>query len=411
MKQQWLVGIMVVVGCSAESGWEGPSTPVNGIPTAGTYGQDQFGTGGAGGASGFVVGNDSSNLGNNDYSTDFVPVTGQEVTEGDEDENCGSVTLESQLEEVPRPANILVVFDRSGSMDSDWQGQPRYQAAGNALIAAIEPLQDLLTVGGQFFPSIDPSQASAVQCNPLDWTHWLPGGACLSMSAGSCVVTDITADDQINFVPAAQFIAELPDQWLLQGAGMTPLETGVSQADAAIASATLEGPIVVVIMTDGQPNCDTQQANVEAIIARWLQNGIKTYVIGLPGSSEAADLLNQLAVTGGTGAYLETNDPATLQAEISTIVTETIKTGLSSCDIELVQTEDADLEKLHLVVEENGQLMDVPPQLGGGGGGWSINADGSLATLTGQLCEDAKAGRFDTVRFDFGCVDLPEYIE
>lgn len=52
-----------------------------------------------------------------------------------------------------KPGNVLVVFDRSGSMDGDWGGIPKYIAAGNALTAALAPLKDNLTVGGVFSAS------------------------------------------------------------------------------------------------------------------------------------------------------------------------------------------------------------------------------------------------------------------
>jgi hypothetical protein len=38
---------------------------------------------------------------------------------------------------------------------------------------------------------------------------------------------------------------------------------------------------------------------------------------------------------------------------------------------------------------------------------WSISGDGSLVTLAGRLCDDATGGRFERLRFEFGCVDLP----
>ncbi len=451
MKSVWFIGILVVAACSAQpeipqgtgltpldfgssaSGQEGDGPDAGSTPP--TYQQGNFagGTSGSagvpqttpstGGGSGGSAG--STATGGGEPPPPPPPQAGQpwradipdEVGgQGDDEEDaglCGSVTVEADVEVTRHPGNLLIVFDRSQSMSQDWGGVPRYQAAGEALIDAITPMQDMLTVGSVFFPS-PPDPGGMLTCNMADWTHWLPGGPCLALVTGgligeSCVVTDITADDQLNFQPAADFIAAMPDLWFLTGAGMTPLEEAVNKADAALTSTTFEGAVAVVIMTDGEPSCGDSPQNVNATVARWLANGISTYVVGLPGSQGAADLLNQLATTGGTGNYLEPNDPAALQTELGSIVTETIKSGLKSCEINLEQEEDADVEKLHLVVTEEGVEKDVPKQLSGGG--WSVNADGTVATLDGTLCEDAKNGRFESVRFDFGCVELPIFIE
>jgi hypothetical protein len=272
-----------------------------------------------------------------------------------------------------------VVFDRSGSMFADWNGSPRYEAAGNALIDAIIPLQDQLTVGGVFFPDL---------------------------GLLSCNVTDITASDQINFTSAAEFIAALPNHWVGGAISLTPIEAAIKSADAALSSATLSGTTVVVLMTDGEPDCGDNIDNANAIVAAWAAKGIKTYIVGLPGSSGADAVLTQLAQSGGTGNYFGTDDPAALQAQFATIVTEITKRGITSCTINLQQTADADIEKLQMIVTEKGQEYSVQRQMADGGG-WTVSADGKVATMTGALCDDAKNGRFESVRFDFGCVDIP----
>ncbi len=322
---------------------------------------------------------------------------------GGEDVACQSVRVETDLEVTGSPGNLLVVFDRSGSMSDPWGGVPRYEAAGAALITAITPLQDLLTVGGVLFPSM-PSSASTT-CEPTNPNHWLPGGACLNAVGPSCEVTAITESDQISFRPAAEFIAELPNQWFLSGAGMTPLEEAVNRADEALASATLGGTIAVVIMTDGEPTCGDLPENVENVVAQWLSDGIQTLVVGLPGSATAADLLTSLAVAGGTDAFIEPDDPAALQDEISSLVTATVQFETNACVINLLQPRSVDAEDLHLVITEQGRQREVPQQLSGGG--WSVSADGTTVTLEGHLCDDAQDGRFQAVDLYVGCVRLP----
>ncbi|MGD8861919.1 MAG: vWA domain-containing protein [Myxococcales bacterium] len=326
-------------------------------------------------------------------------------TEPDPDD-CGSLTLESDVEVIEMPGNLLVIFDRSGSMDEDWDGRPKYEAAGEAITAAIEPLAHLLTVGGQFFPSIDPNATSCV-CNVINPLHWIPGpgACCLNGTESSCVVSSITEPDQINFGPADDFITGLPDQWRLQGAGRTPLQTAVEQADMALSGATLEGPVSIVILTDGEPNCDTDPNAVMSYVQGWADEGIKTYVVGLPGASGAAMLLDELAVAGGTMGFIDPSDPAELEMRLRSIAQETIQAGFDSCNFDLTPPAEVP-DKLHLVVTENGTDQDVPRELGDDGG-WSVTDDGASVELTGTLCDAATGGRFEALRFEFGCVDYP----
>src|SRR4029077_5638864 len=42
--------------------------------------------------------------------------------------DCGKLELTTNLKTVLQPGNVLVVFDRSGSMEGNWNGLPKYQA-------------------------------------------------------------------------------------------------------------------------------------------------------------------------------------------------------------------------------------------------------------------------------------------
>jgi hypothetical protein len=292
--------------------------------------------------------------------------------------DCENIQVDADIRIVEQNGNVLVVFDRSLTMNSDWNGQLQYEAAGNALIDSITPLQDQLTVGGVFFPS----------------------GAIV------CVVNDITASDQINFMPAAQFIAALPDHWFLDGIGFTPIEAAIQTADSALSSANFSGNTVVVMMTDGEPNCGDNMDNANAIVAGWAAKGIKTYVVGLPGSSGADAILARLAQSGGTNNYIGPDDPASLQDALSGIVAQIAKAGIASCVTNLVKTSSSDIDKLQMIVTKDSQEYSVPRQLANGGG-WTVSSDGKVATMQGALCDDAKNGRFESIRFVSGCVDMP----
>jgi hypothetical protein len=39
--------------------------------------------------------------------------------------------------------------------------------------------------------------------------------------------------------------------------------------------------------------------------------------------------------------------------------------------------------------------------------GWTISVDGTQVEIFGQLCVDAKAGRFSAITFEYPCKDTP----
>jgi hypothetical protein len=295
------------------------------------------------------------------------------------------------------PGNLLLVFDQSASMGEAWgtTGGTKLMAAQNAVMQAITSLQDSLTVGAIFFPTL--------AC--------LPG---LPAPAGG-VVAPIDGMGQIPFQPGPQFLASWAAHWTeLNGAlGIgTPMQEAFDRADVAIQSSMLNGQLAVVAFTDGQPNClpdpavtMTPTATEPERSASWLMNeNIKTYVVGLPGAA-GVDILNNVAVSGGTMQYILPDDPAQLEAKLKEVVGETVKTGFDSCSINLEPAADP-ADKLLMVVEEKGIRSRVDRMLSANAG-WTITPDGTHVEITGKLCDDAKAGRFDAITFEYGCKELP----
>ena len=410
--------LLLSAACSASGEMERPTTGNNG-----SAGRPM--TGGSGGRSGPTGGKFSTD--NPDGSIPTLPDTPPPSMMMDEDAgdgceegkfcepkgpdgDCGSERVDTDTKTVQKPGNVLVIFDRSGSMDADWNGTPKYQSAGNAIMSALMPLQDLLTIGGVFFPSVDPNSC---MCNVADPFHWIPGpqACCLNSVGNSCVVTTIDQADQIKFGPAANYISGLPMQWRLPMANGTPLEGGITRGAEALSATTLDGPVAVIVITDGEPNCNTNVGNVLNQVTTWKSMGIPTHVIGLPGAQDAADILNMVAQAGGTDRYVDPANVMELETKIRSILTSTIRAGFESCTFKLDKSTMVP-EKLHLVITEGGKDKDVPRDLSsqpnwGAGAGWSINAAGDTVELTGRLCELAKEGAYESIRFDYGCVDLP----
>ncbi|MFI5307086.1 MAG: hypothetical protein ACHQ53_07035, partial [Polyangiales bacterium] len=413
----WAAALAVLGACSAASDTSGSgrggTTSVLGAPKV---------TGQGGTGSGAAATGASNGFGNT--QTPAAPTTahpapaGQLVSDGGPcvvgqfcaptgaDMGCGTLTLASTVKMTTNPGNVLLIFDRSLSMNDQWNGMPKWQAAGTAVINALQPLANLLTIGAELFPSPNSSGGGCI--DPTGITCAILGGDPTQF----CNVNPITAPDEVAFKPGPQAIMELMTGSngapKYQPVGATPTAEAVKMSDMALSSATLTGPIVAIIITDGEPNCMWDQNATITTITNWLnQKQIKTYVVGLPGAGmgNGPMVLTALAQAGGTMDYFTPDDSMKLQMKLQEVVSQVVSSGFDSCSIDLMPPTSSP-DKLQLVVEEaamKGMLEMVPHDLGGTAGGWTISADGSHVDLTGGVCNSAKAGTFSQLTFQFGC--------
>jgi len=102
---------------------------------------------------------------------------------------------------------------------------------------------------------------------------------------------------------------------------LTPTECGLRGMVAECQRYTAATGIqcVGVLVTDGTPTlCDGNAANLEKIVSDGAAQGVKTFVIGLPGSNLQA--LDGLARAGGAGAAIDVSGgPATFIAALNAI--------------------------------------------------------------------------------------------
>lgn len=219
----------------------------------------------------------------------------------------------------------------------------------------------------------------------------------------------------------------------LSAEGGTPL-AGTLEAIFPTLTA-LEGTTAVVLMTDGAPNCgmdlcDTSECmlNVEnaflectesfnccdpelledpfatlncvdrdpsvAAVRALADVGIKTYVVGIPGSEFYAELLDQLAEAGGTARegsqkYYAVNDSTALSDAIGAIGEEVA----ISCDIEL-QSGKFDPMLTNVYFDANVVPADEVD-------GWTY-ADRHIH-LHGEACEELLSGNVVQVQVVSGC--------
>lgn len=165
---------------------------------------------------------------------------------------------------------VLMVVDRSGSMHDHWHGAPKWQIAQKALDQAIVGVEQELTIGALLFPL-----------------------------KSDCEVLPMSDPAQIPFQRGASFQTRWKDSEVSRPAGATPLGEAFRQAHAAVLQAEsrglLEKRFRVVVITDGEPTCDEDPEELVAYADTWRDMGVEVRVMGLPGSSAAAALLNRIA--------------------------------------------------------------------------------------------------------------------
>lgn len=400
------------IGCTADHSGSGPSNrympgtaPAATAGTSGGAGANASGT--AGGFNNSSTNPQQSSAQPNPIADGGIPVSdgsscliGKFCASDNPDKGCGMLTLASTVKMTMEPGNLLIIFDQSQSMQEMWQMTTKLEAAKQALVAAIMPLQDSLTVGAIFLPYPDAP------------------AACL-MDPNAAVVQPIDGTGNIPFMPAAQFIQQFNSHWSMNGTGNgfgTPLNEAFDRASVALDAALpkLTGHVAVMVFTDGMPNCNPNPMNTmiptksePTRAADWLAKGVVTYMIGLPGA-DGVQYLNDIAVNGGSGMYLTPDDPTMLADQLKQLIQQQVSSGFDSCSIDLMPP-TATPDKLQLIVEEQGMagvLESVPRDLGSAGG-WKIDDKGSHVELVGSLCDAAMSGKFSRLTFEFGCKDVP----
>lgn len=181
----------------------------------------------------------------------------------------------------------LLLFDRSISMSDLWEGQPRWQVAGRAFLEGMKGVEESVTIGTLFFPQ-----------------------------AAECEVAPLSDPRQIQFQMGTRFQQHweaFPQNRFPSGG--TPLGPAFEEANRVLVELEDYGILPparrfrVAVITDGKPNCGTDEDRVLYLASEWTQRGIELLVIGLPGSEAAADFLTRLSAYGGSG-YLAPQDAA-----------------------------------------------------------------------------------------------------
>ncbi len=341
-------------------------------------------------------------------------------------DQCAAVAVEANVV----PANILFILDSSGSMNcvppngdeaeanlckSDprkrGDGPSKWQVTYASLAAALEPLvgRNDLNVAVSSFP------LAATRCD-AEVEPVLDFGRLDERQLG-----DITA--------------------ILEGVtpdGETPIAGAAILGYAAVAedlrNGNIRGNAYVVLLTDGEETCKPEELTklIERDAPMALEGfGIRTFVIGAPGSEDARLLLSQLAHAGGTDAYTDCNhtnegeagdchfdmtQSLDFQGDLAHALEEITRTKALSCEFDVPRNPDGqgvDLGKVNVTFVEPSDAGATRKPIGRHEGptgncddkedGWTYSSDRKHILLCGEDCKTVKAATDAQVQIVLGC--------
>jgi hypothetical protein len=293
---------------------------------------------------------------------------------------CGQETTEVKQVD---PPTVLLILDRSSSM----QGGP-WEATQAAVKQVLEAYAPRTRFGLLMFPQ----------------GHYsMPAGEPPDLTTQQLACTMEPVPDVPFGLDQATAIVESMAQAGLSASTPT---AGALQAGFGVFSAdTAPGPRIAILATDGDPTCGTDCSTCTApadggcttgtcgsclkkqqcqrklaldAVAPLTNAGVPTYVVGLPGSTAAAEFLSQAATRGGTGSYYETTNLDDLTEALDGILADA-----NSCQVEVSPTPGWSVMRVYL---DDTELEEAEA----GADGWALG-DGHLLTLYGAACAAAAA--------------------
>ena len=343
-------------------------------------------------------------------------------------DQCGSSAVEADYK-VP---NMLVVIDKSGSMDDTFgTGTKKWDAMKDALNAVLNASASQIAYGLELYPfPQDPSQPITLDCGDRCCEH-----------ATSPTAINVPIENGVTGVPKILSALNATGP-----GGGTPTAAALQRALDYFtngAGASLQGDRYVLLATDGGPNCnqtlscqaatctsvmdgkcpDTQccassdpvahqqcldDTEVLAMINALKAAGIPTFVVGIPGTEAYRTYLNQFAIaggvpnTGGTDSYfaVDTSGGTAGLVEVFTNITRKLVT---SCDIQLTQNPPSK-DEMNVAIN-----CEVLAPSNPDGSGWTLNeaTQPNTVVLAGPVCDWIKTNGAERIDILYGCPTIP----
>jgi Mg-chelatase subunit ChlD len=335
-------------------------------------------------------------------------------TEVSKDDACATSSDKTQA----LPPVVQLVVDTSGSMDwppgwaptspddSKPPGATKWDITRDALLATVGSLAGDIALGANFYPNVQQE-----------------GDTCLAND----VAAPIALLGPAGSAARSQWEAALSD---VVPVGATPTHGAYLFGLSQLAATKLPGNQVILLITDGTPTCtldcvctednlpvDSQPLIDEA--AQAFGSGVRTFVIGSPGSEETRQVLSRLATEGGTAsAGCSDTGPRychfdmTTEPDLATALRdalEEIATRVRSCEYPIPepptgQALDPDLVNVIYTPEgRDAETIARDASASDCSEGWQYSTDGGSIVLCGSACDRVREDPTGAVEVLFGC--------
>jgi hypothetical protein len=344
---------------------------------------------------------------------------------------CGGTSIVA----APKDVNILLVIDESGSMTSKPTGfsTDKWSSLKTALATTLSAVQNDISFGLELFPfALDPKAPMPVSCDTN--CCQMPAGSAaiqIPIEAGKTAVpkinTALTASAPGGGTPTASALGLAydyfktgggsslkGDRYVLLATDGGPDCNGALTCDAATCTSNLDNKSLGTTTnfcdpTIGGPDAKTRcldDTATEAAITKLAGIGVKTFVVGIPGTEAYTATLDALAKAGGEenpAAAADAAAPSYFAVSASAgasgladVLGSITKNLVTSCSLQLGSQPE---NKLLLNVYVDGTL--VPEN----GDGWRLDTSTTPYTieLLGSLCDKVQTEGAESVQVVYGC--------
>jgi len=443
------IGLAALVGCgssddgddddSSSDGSGGSTATTSGGAagaSAGQTGGADPGSGGTGGVMGTGGGTGGSG-------------TVQQCARLEALDQCGWQSEQARF----KPVEILIVMDKSASMDEPFaEGSERkWPALRRSIRLALEPLAPVIQVGLELFPA---RELEGTGFTGTEWCTLPPADGTVDVGIGQGVETVpliadlLTRTNPGGGTPTAEALRRAYEHFrnlpAIEGSGgdryvilatdggpnCTADATLTCEYDGCVANLegldprcptpeeVASGSTLINCCENSTPNptaylgCVDDEAVIAQIDALWSDLGVRTIVIGIPGSEPFADYLDQFAIHGQSpDPEPDPANPRSYYAVTSTegasgveqIFRDITADLIHDCEIWLEQ-EPSPPSMVNVAVD----CVVVTKSIDDDGSGWSFDDDTAPTRIIieGELCDEIRTTGVERVDVVYGCATI-----
>jgi len=312
-----------------------------------------------------------------------------------DDANCGINSSSTTRQRV----DVLLVLDRSSSMDYSIKEDCYCTTTGTMGGGVCSDTTNCSTR----WNAIKPAMSTAL--SDSKYVNWGLKFFSSPNTTSNCIVNNtIEVPLPTTDAMAAQSAADVQTQITNAKLSLsTPTAAALTVATTYLKTVTDANKKVILLATDGEPNCGGSPANINTddvtgasnAAAAALAAGFPVYVVGI---GPTVSNLTQMAKAGGTTDYYPATSPQQLTDALSSI-----SKIVGSCSF-TVTTPPKDQDPNNVAVYVNKEQVPQDPN-----NGWTYGATSQDIELKGSYCDNIMAGQDTTVQILFGCKGAPPF--